>query len=242
MSDKKDSIKLNFQKLFLGILLTSTFLLYPNYIYGQTKQFQEKVVYNDNFEGSLNTINWEVEMVPGNNAKVTTENSKLIIDVPYGVTVWFKKELTDNVIIEYDWKVVVADGKNDRLSDLNQFWMASDPKNKDLFTRNGKFANYDSLSLYYVGMGGNKNTTTRFRKYSGNGDRVLLKEYTDGSHLLKADHNYHIKIYIIDGHTSFWVDGKEYFSLTDPKPLRKGFFGFRTTHGRHEISNFKISR
>jgi len=115
----------------------------------------------------LDSTNWEIEMVAGDAAKVFSKNKKLTIDSPYGVTVWFKKQLDGNIIIEYDWKVIVDGGKNDRLSDLNQFWMATDPQNKNLFTRKGKFADYDSLSLYYVGMGGNKNTTTRFRKYNG---------------------------------------------------------------------------
>lgn len=66
-------------------------------------------------------------------------------------------------------------GKNDRISDLNQFWMANDPNNYNLFTRNGVFEAYDSLQLYYVGMGGNSNTTTQLRKYRGNGQRVLLQ-------------------------------------------------------------------
>lgn len=181
-------------------------------------------------------------MVAGDAAKVFSKNKKLTIDSPYGVTVWFKKQLDGNIIIEYDWKVIVDGGKNDRLSDLNQFWMATDPQNKNLFTRKGKFADYDSLSLYYVGMGGNKNTTTRFRKYNGKGERKLLQEYTDEAHLLKANHNYHITICIKDGVTNFSVDGKEYFSFTDENPLNKGFFGFRTTHTRHEISNFRVMR
>lgn len=113
---------------------------------------QQTVLYQDNFDKPLDTLSWKVEMLPGENAKVNTENQKLVIDAPYGVTFWFKHKLTVPVRIEYDWKVVVADGINDRLSDLNQFWMATDPKNKDLFTRNGKFSDYDSLSLYYVGM------------------------------------------------------------------------------------------
>lgn len=201
---------------------------------------QQNVLYQDNFDKPLDTLNWKVEMLPSENAKVNTKDQKLVIDAPYGVTVWFKHKLTVPVRIEYDWKVVIADGINDRLSDLNQFWMATDPKNKDLLTRNGKFSDYDSLSLYYVGMGGNKNTTTRFRKYQGNSERKLLQEYTDRSHLLKPNHKYHITIEVADRVTRFSVDGVVYFSFTDPELLTNGHFGFRTTHARHEISNFRV--
>lgn len=203
---------------------------------------QNKELYNDDFDKPLDSLNWKVEMLPSENAMVNTENQKLVIDAPYGVTVWFKHKLTGPIRIEYDWKVVVADGINDRLSDLNQFWMATDPKTKDLFTRNGKFSDYDSLSLYYVGMGGNKNTTTRFRKYQGNGERKLLQEYTDRSHLLKPNHKYHITIEVGDRVTHFSVDGVVYFSFKDPELLTNGHFGFRTTHARHEISNFRVLR
>ncbi|PUV25291.1 MULTISPECIES: DUF6250 domain-containing protein [Sphingobacterium] len=203
---------------------------------------QQTILYQDSFDKPLDTLNWKVEMLPGNQAKVITENQKLVINAPYGVTVWFRHELTGPVRIEYDWKVVIADGINDRLSDLNQFWMATDPRNEDLFTRRGKFSEYDSLSLYYIGMGGNKNTTTRFRKYQGNGERKLLHEYTDKSHLLKPNHNYHIIIEVANGMTRFLVDGVLYFSFADPELLTKGYFGFRSTHARHEISNFRVLR
>jgi rhamnogalacturonan endolyase len=98
---------------------------------------------------------------------------------------------------------------------------------------------YDSLQLYYVGMGGNTNSTTRFRKYEGNGERTLLQEYTDASHLLKPNKNYHIKIEVLNGITSFWVDGICYFTYKDTSPISEGYFGFRSTWSHQEISNFK---
>ena len=33
--------------------------------------------------------------------------------------------------------------------------------------RSGAFAEYNDLLTYYVGLGGNRNTTTRFRRYIG---------------------------------------------------------------------------
>src|SRR5436853_129381 len=131
-------------------LLASVFFLYSICGYSQLKSETKTVLYQVEFDKALDSTNWEVEMDPGDDAKVFSKNKKLTIDSPYGVTVWFKKQLDGNIIIEYDWKVILEGGKNDRLSDLNQFWMATDPHNKNLFTRQGKFADYDSLSLYYV--------------------------------------------------------------------------------------------
>jgi rhamnogalacturonan endolyase len=86
-------------------------------------------------------------MAPEEKAGVYTQNKKLVLDTKGGVTVWLNPLLKKNIRIEYDRKVVVAGGVNDRLSDLNNFWMAKDPRNKTLFTRNGILESYDSLQL-----------------------------------------------------------------------------------------------
>ena len=108
--------------------------------------------------------------------KFSLKNGKLIINVDHGATVWFNKKLSGNILIEYHRKVIMNNGHNDRLSDLNQFWMATDPRQENVFTRSGTFTEYDSLRLYYAGIGGNTNSTTRFRKYTGTGERKLLAE------------------------------------------------------------------
>jgi len=208
---------------------------------GQTNRVKnDKILFTDDFENALDTTVWKVEMVKGPDASVSINNGKLVINTPDGVTVWMKKLLTGNIGIEYDWKVIMNGGKNDRLSDLNQFWMANDPHNPNLFTRNGVFEAYDSLQLYYVGMGGNGNTTTRFRKYQGSGQRELLQEYVDQQHLLIPNHTYHIKIIILNGQTSFYVDGQRYFDYHDPSSLKQGYFGFRSTKSHHEIDHYRV--
>ena len=80
--------------------------------------------------------------------------------------------MSGKVTIEYD-ACVVVEAEGDRLSDLNCFWMASDPQYPDNIWkrekwRNGIFLNCYSLQLYYMGYGGNHNSTTRFRRYDGN--------------------------------------------------------------------------
>ncbi|MCX6333049.1 MAG: DUF6250 domain-containing protein [Bacteroidia bacterium] len=199
-----------------------------------------KLFFADNFNNPIDTNIWVPEIATLPDSKVYTQNGKLVLDTKGGVTVWLKRRLNGNFIIEFDRKVIVANGKNDRLSDLNMFWMATDPRNQDLFTRNGILEKYDSLRLYYVGMGGNNNSTTRFRKYEGDGTRRLLQEYKDAEHLLKPDHTYHIKVVMENGSTSLWVDSICYFVYKDPSPLREGYFGFRSTWSHQEISGFKV--
>ena len=202
----------------------------------------DSLLFSDDFEHALDTSVWLSEIAPQPPARVYTANGKLVLDTKGGVTVWLRKRLKGNLRIEYERTVPLEGSTNDRLSDLNQFWMAGDPRNPDLFTRNGVLEAYDSLLLYYVGMGGNSNKTTRFRKYEGNGERRLLQEYTDSSHLLQAGRTYHITTIVKDGTTQYMVDGQTWFSFTDPAPLREGYFGFRSTKSRQLIEGIKIYR
>lgn len=184
---------------------------------------------------------WVIELQPGGTSSVFTRNGTLILDTKGGVTVWFNQLLKGNIEIEYT-RTVMTEGKpNDRLSDLNQFWMAKNPRNQNLFIgRNGRFAEYDSLQLYYVGMGGNANKTTRFRKYDGKGNKPIIKEYTDTRHLLEPGKSYQIQITVRDGVTTFMVNGEIWFTFDDPHPLKEGYFGFRSLHSRQEIKDFRV--
>lgn len=128
-------------------------------------------LFTENFHEALNTKKWITEMEPLPNSRVFTQDNKLVLDTKGGVTVWYNQVLTGSYEILFKRKVMVANGKNDRLSDLNVFWLAKSPNNSNIFTRTGKFEDYDSLNMYYVGMGGNTNTTTRFRKYEANVQR-----------------------------------------------------------------------
>ncbi|OCX50679.1 methyltransferase [Mucilaginibacter sp. PPCGB 2223] len=201
-----------------------------------------QLLYSDNFTRPLNTANWIIEMEPAPNSGVYTQNGALVLNTRKGVTVWFSQRLKGNIRIEYDRRVLVDTGKNDRLSDFNQFWGAADPNNASLFSRKGKLEDYDALSLYYIGMGGNTNKTTRFRKYLGDGTKPLIQEYTDAAHLLQANKSYHISIIVKDGTTSYWVDGQCYFTYADAKLLNDGYFGFRSTWSRQEVKNFRVYR
>lgn len=193
---------------------------------------------------------WKVES-ESPDYKVTFRGDTVEIVSPKGLTLWRKEKMSGKVTIEYDACVVSETGK-DRLSDLNCFWMASDPKHPDNLWkrekwRNGIFLNCYSLQLYYLGYGGNHNSTTRFRRYDGNEAGItdpqarpaVLKEYTDAEHLLKANHWYHIKITNENNRVSYYIDGKRLVDFRDAKPLTEGWFGFRTTLSRTRITNFR---
>jgi hypothetical protein len=206
-----------------------------------------KLLYSDDFTQGLSQ--WQVEMErPGT---VTAKDGVLDIDVPAGVTVWFRKELEGPVMIEYEATVISAGGANDRVSDLNSFWMATDPKSpEDIFAhpRSGKFAEYNSLDMYYVGLGGNGNSTTRFRRYIGDEvERPLLpendlsvKEHPEKG--IFANKSQSVKL-IADGSLiQYWRDGEKIFEMTDASPYTRGWFGIRTTKSHMQVQNLRIVR
>lgn len=181
--------------------------------------------------------------------KVTFKGDTAEFFAPKGLSVWRKEKMSGRTVIEYDAQVV-TESLDDRLSDLNCFWMASDPKApnpwKNLSKRGGKFVNSYTLQLYYLGYGGNHNSTTRFRRYNGDERGVedpafrpaIITEYTDSDHLLKPSRWYHIKITHDGLRTQYFIDGKRLVDFRDPAPLTEGWFAFRTTLSRTRLTNF----
>lgn len=183
---------------------------------------------------------WTVESESPDYSVTFTDEYCQIVS-PKGLTLWRNEKLSGDIEIEYDARVM-EEGPEDRLSDLNCFWMATDPRAEDIFVnkdkRSGIFANCATLQLYYVGYGGNHNSTTRFRRYNGNPGPAIIKEYKDADHLLKPNHWYHIKLTASQGKVQYNIDGETLVDWEDSQPLTEGWFGFRTTLSRTQIKNF----
>ena len=203
-----------------------------------------KLLYSDSFTHGMNQWVAELEK-PG---VVEANNGILRLDVPAGATVWFRPELRGPVMIQYEAAMIQRGGLNDRVSDLNCFWMASDARSpKDLFAtkRSGSFADYNQLRAYYVGQGGNTNTTTRFRRYIGDPElRPLLPEHDLASAevLLKANLTQRIQLVASHGRIQYYNDGKLIFDFQDAAPYTRGRFALRTTFSHIEVRNFRVYR
>jgi hypothetical protein len=203
-----------------------------------------EILARDDFQQGLAL--WSVELEKG--GRVVAENGKLEIDVPGGCTVWLKAPLSGPLLITYEATMIGAGGPNDRVSDLNCFWMARDSrKPSDLFAtlRSGKFSDYDLLTCYYVGQGGNSNTTTRFRRYIGQaGNRPLLPEHdlTAKEFLLVPNVTQTIHLLAAGSTIGYFRDGRRLFSYEDPHPYTTGWFGFRTVTSHLELKNFRVHR
>ena len=200
------------------------------------------LIHSDDFRSGL--AQWHVEArQPG---KITASQGVLDIDVPAGATLWFTPELGSPVAIVFEATAVSAGGPNDRVSDLNVFWMA---RNKDgvtpvfAHTRSGDFADYNDLRTYYVGLGGNSNTTTRFRRYIGDSEmRPLLPEHDLNSPdvLLKANRKQTIMLVANSRRIEYWRDGKRLIGYDDHQPYEHGWFALRTVQSHLRVERLRV--
>ena len=160
--------------------------------------------------------------------------------VPDGLTMWYRQRLTGDYEICYRICMVMQGGKYDRLSDLNCFWAANDPKYPDDLLarsqwRDGIFKNYNTLNLFYVGYKG---------EYYGVADdkvKPLLKEYTDASHLLVPNQWYEIRIRVEKGITTYSVNDEELFRYTLAGGEGDGHFGLRLLQNHVLFTDFKAT-
>lgn len=178
-------------------------------------------------------------------ARVVADGGVLDIDTPAGLTLWFRPPLVGPVMIQYEALAVSAGGPNDRVSDLNAFWMAREANGDSPLARprSGAFADYDTLKTYYVGQGGNGNTSTRMRRYVGRaGERPLLPEHDHAAadEMLVPNRWRAVRLVADGGLIQYWSDDRKLFELNDAQPYTRGWFGLRTTWSHLRVRRFRV--
>ena len=200
------------------------------------------LLFEDDFRHGLGLWHVEAEK-PG---RIVAANGVLDIDVPAGATLWFKPRLDGPITIEFEAMAVAEAGPNDQVSDLNVFWMANNVGGKQpVFAkrRSGAFAEYNDLLTYYVGLGGNRNTTTRFRRYIGDPThRPLLPEHDLTSSLLAGNRKQTITLMADGKAIEYRRDGQPIFRFEDSAPYTNGWFALRTTYSHLRIERLRIYR
>lgn len=226
-------------KLSIRFVLITFLFLYPMFLFAQ--------LHNPSF-----MEHWQLED-ESHALQAVGRGDTLELVVPEGLTMWYKQRLMGDYEVSYQIFMVMKGGKYDRLSDLNCFWAANDPQFPDnLFARsewrNGVFKNYNTLNLFYVGYGGNENTTTRFRRYHGEyygkeevKIKPLLNEYTDAAHLLFPNQWYQIQIRVEKGITTYLVNGEELFRYTLVGDRGDGHFGLRLLQNHVLFTGFRVT-
>jgi hypothetical protein len=201
-----------------------------------------EILFSDDFD--RDTGQWASELENG--GSISANDGRLDIDVPAGATVWFKPLLQGPVLIQYEATVIKNGGANDRVSDLNCFWMARDPRNlQELLAirRSGKFSDYNLLLTYYVGLGGNGNTTTRFRRYIGDPvQRPLLPQHDLGGseNMITPNASQLIQLIACNHIIQYYRDGHRLFDFDDAHPYTSGWFAFRTTKNHMQVRHFRV--
>lgn len=246
-----DAIFMNKLSNMKSVLAIGLLLLFHTAIFAQQNQavckgatpttaHNAKLVFSEDF--SKDHRNWVAEFEAPITSTIRIWEEKLALSTSAGATVWFKEKLSGNIMITYNVIVCDSGTQNGRVSDMNAFWMAANPAGEVLFRQNGKFSSYDRLNLYYAGVGGHDNTRTRFRKYKGNKEKPVLKEYTDKEHLLEGNREYCVKIIVNKGLVQYFLNDVLYWELQDDTPYTEGYFGFRTTRSHQLFDNFKVYR
>ena len=233
--------------LLLHVLATLSLVLsgcvgHPTSL-GVTPSQLGQVIGEDDFYNGLGR--WIVELEQ--DGSVTAERGTLEIDVPAGATLWFKQELSSPVAITFEATAVDAGGPNDRVSDINTFWMAGNRDGSAPFRqpRTGAFAEYNDLLTYYVGLGGNSNTTTRFRRYIGHAElRPMLPEHdlSSADALITANQKQSIVLVANENRIEYWRNGVRLLHYDDPAPYTGGWFAIRTTRSHLRIERLRIHR
>lgn len=208
---------------------------------------EQSPLFATDFKNTEDLDYWSPE-VEGALSQVSIIDGALDIEASGGATIWLKQKLKAPIEIRYTAYVVGNEGTNDRVSDLNCFWMARDPRcPEDIFScadsiRTGKFSDYHQIQTYYVGYGGHNNTKTRFRRYTGTGDRPLLPEHDLAApHLITPNKDLQVHIKVYPKRTTYAVNDEVIFDYQDEEPYQEGWFAFRTVRNHLKIKDFSIN-
>lgn len=165
---------------------------------------------------------WVVE----GNSEVQANAGRVIVrklpDVATTATLWYQRELPENVFIKYTTKPIPPEDEN--ACNLNAFIHARESDGGHLkFTRSGVYKEYHQIPNYIMTfVGGVMPGWSRLRRDPG---FHLVSESEIRSEVGKE---YEIIITVLDGRIRCYINGEKIHDFTDPEPLPGGWFGIRT--------------
>ena len=192
---------------------------------------------------SAQSTHWLIE-AESPQTRILLRADTLDITSPQGLSLWWDQPVAAPCTITYRACVVMEGGPYDRLSDLNCFWMASEPAEhalsplRGIDQRRGRFPESYRLQCYYLGYGGNHNTTTRFRRYN-----AVMLAVAYPSHRPPNLQEYRIEV-TPEGSAArvrYSIDSTLLVDYLDPHPLLRGWFAFRTTWSHTRLTAFRIT-
>jgi len=207
------------------------------------------ILASDNFINGYQ--NWIAEASGNCKLVYSAVDTCLDIKSSEGLTLWYKAPFEGDIRIRYEVCAVDQGESLDRVSNLDCYWMASDPVFPDSISKRMNFRkgasgrNY-SLQLYCMSFGGKSNTVTNFRRFDGKYDAFhnemkrpdILLEYKDPSNLIQPNHWYTIEVRVQMGHVQYMLDGRTLVDYVDSTPLKRGWFGIRTNENHMRVRKF----
>jgi len=209
-----------------------------------------EVIESDDFS-NLNDWVVQMERVDGADpSSIDAAEGKLNCLVPdRGCTIWFKKKLRTRTVITYDVMSPAADPaiKGMEPSDLNQFWMASDPEDREggLFDAKrytGGFLSYHKMHGYYASTGGGRNSTTRFRRYPREVDGkpadhlALSARDGDKAFMIIPDKVMEVQLVAYDDVVQYIVDGKLVYEVGGDDAVQVEFLDDKGRKAKREAT------
>ena len=204
-----------------------------------------KLLFHDDFDSGLSQWHIEAEQ-PG---RISAANGVLDIDVPAGVTLWFKPRLEGPLTIEFEATAVDEGGPNDKVSDLNVFWMANNTDG-----RQPVFARARSGAVRRVQR--SADVLRRPRRQSQHDDALSPLHRRPGApaacalattlrttqYMLVPNKPQTIRLVANGKVIEYWRDGTRIFHMEDAAPYENGWFALRTTFSHLRIEHLRIRR
>ena len=156
-----------------------------------------------------------------------------------GVTVWLRKQLPPNVLVEC--RAGSNQTSQSNATNLNLVLHAREPDGAPYqFGRSGKYSEYKRFPNYIFTLTGDFEGQPGHARLRRNPGFALM----NGDPTLGAlvGHSYHLRVLILDGRLRYWVDGRLIHNARDEHPLLGGHFGLRTWKSEVWWSDLKIYR
>jgi len=181
----------------------------------------------DLFAGSLDdwvfegTADWEIR------------DGRLVVDAMPNryATIWWRKDLPANALIEYTATVVAPGGDG---NNVNTFLYATGLEGEDILAvrRTGRYKEYHGIPNYIVTL---TSTYSRLRRCPG---FHLLSETRDVCSV--PGETYHVRILKVGGLLRVAFNGRLAHDYTDPNPYTRGRLALRAWHGANEYHWVRI--
>ncbi|MFC2076686.1 DUF6250 domain-containing protein [candidate division KSB1 bacterium] len=195
--------------------------------------------FQDDFALDLRYWWWE-----GGEPKI--DDGELCLDGRGPSILWCRIPFRGKISIEYTARAILGLGGNDRLSDLNFYWMTSHrSKQMDVqqFFESRSAGELDpdgNYRAYRLENGGDDNRVTRLVRFDPDSGRTVLVEYRDRNLLLEPNQDYRYRLLIGYWLLEVYRDDELVLRIDDPNLITPGYFGLASQDSHVHFDNVRV--